>query len=123
VSVALVTGASSGFGQLAAQALAARGFRVFGTSRTPSTGTPHVEMLEVDVTRDTSVDACVRTVLARAEGRIDLLVNNAGRTHTSVVEETLFEVAAGVFDTTFWGVVRELTLMIVPARVARICRQ
>ena len=41
--VAVVTGASSGFGQLTAGLLADRGFRVFGTSRKPATDGPAAE--------------------------------------------------------------------------------
>jgi NADP-dependent 3-hydroxy acid dehydrogenase YdfG len=48
--VALVTGASSGFGQLTAGLLAEKGLRVFGTSRRPNANPPGVEMLELDVT-------------------------------------------------------------------------
>jgi NAD(P)-dependent dehydrogenase (short-subunit alcohol dehydrogenase family) len=116
--VALVTGASSGFGLLTAQSLAARGFRVFGTSRTSATGPDRVEMLELDVTVDASVDACARAVLSRT-GRIDVLVNNAGRTHASVVEETPRAVAAGVFETNFWGVVRMTNAVLPAMRAAR----
>jgi NAD(P)-dependent dehydrogenase (short-subunit alcohol dehydrogenase family) len=85
--VALVTGASSGLGQTTAARLAERGFRVFGTSRQPAAGNPGVEMIELDVTSVESVNACVGFVLTQC-GSIDLLVNNAGRTHASLIEET-----------------------------------
>ncbi len=60
--VALVTGASSGFGQAIAARLWAYGFQVFGTSRAPVTnpaGTP--EVLPLDVCSQTSVQTCVQT--------------------------------------------------------------
>lgn len=103
--VALVTGASSGFGRLTASLLAESGFYVFGTSRKHISSGDGVEMLSLDVTSQTSVDACVRTVLTRCD-RIDVLVNNAGQTHASMVEETPIEAALDVFATNFWGVVR-----------------
>ena len=103
--VALVTGASSGFGRLTASLLAESGFHVFGTSRKHTGHGDGVEMLALDVTSRDSVDACVRAVLTRGD-RIDVLVNNAGRTHASMVEETPIETALDVFDTNFWGAVR-----------------
>jgi NAD(P)-dependent dehydrogenase (short-subunit alcohol dehydrogenase family) len=116
-SVALVTGASSGFGQLTATLLSARGFRVFGTSRKRVPSGNGVEMLELDVTSSSSVAACVDTVLARA-GRIDVLVNNAGEAHASLVEETPLDIAMRVFDTNFWGVVR-MTSAVLPSMRAQ----
>jgi NAD(P)-dependent dehydrogenase (short-subunit alcohol dehydrogenase family) len=112
--VALVTGASSGFGLLTAERLAAKGFRVFGTSRNPQAmlHAPSVEMLELDVRSDGSVAACIERVTGLAS-HVDLLVNNAGREHASVIEETALEHAREVFETNFWGVVR-VTNAVLP---------
>jgi len=111
--IALVTGASSGFGLLAAGRLAAKGYRVFGTSRRPASVTSHaIEMFELDVRSDDSVRKCIETVKGRAD-RIDLLVNNAGREHASVAEETSLAEAKDVFETNFWGVVR-VTAAVLP---------
>jgi NAD(P)-dependent dehydrogenase (short-subunit alcohol dehydrogenase family) len=110
---ALVTGASSGFGQLTAALLAKNGFHVFGTSRKSVPGREGVEMIELDVTSPSSVETCVRTVLAHSN-TIDVLVNNAGEAHAGLVEETPLEVAMRVFDTNFWGVVR-VTNAVLPA--------
>src|SRR6516164_6479913 len=110
--IALVTGASSGFGQLAARRLAKSGFKVFGTSRQKRADENGVEMLELDVRSSISVDDCVRTVLARS-GRIDVLVNNAGEAHASLAEETSLDDAMRLFDTNFWGVVR-VTNAVLP---------
>ena len=76
--VALVTGASSGIGRATAEKLVAAGYKVYGTSRrvASANGKPF-EMLTLDVTSDESVAAAVSEVVRR-EGRIDLLVNNAG---------------------------------------------
>ena len=111
--VALVTGASSGFGQLTAFSLADKGYRVFGTSRrehsTPSNG---IDMLVLDVRSDDSVRSCVRDVMAHAES-IDVLINNAGQIHASVIEETSLEQAKDVLETNFWGAVR-VTAAVLP---------
>src|SRR5687767_10758143 len=77
-SVALVTGASSGIGEATAERLARAGYTVYGTSRRGAeAGRRSFEVLPLDVTSDASVAAAVGEVMRR-EGRIDLLVNNAG---------------------------------------------
>src|SRR6266487_1143687 len=82
--VALVTGASSGIGQATAELLAAHGFTVFGTSRTPAQDKRSYIWLPLDVRSDDSVQAAVQSLLAQA-GRIDLLVNNAGYVQFGVI--------------------------------------
>ncbi|MGZ4979752.1 MAG: SDR family NAD(P)-dependent oxidoreductase, partial [Methylobacter sp.] len=78
LGVALVTGASSGIGEATAEQLAKAGYKVYGTSRRGAqAGQRSYEMLALDVTSDESVEAAVAELIRR-EGRIDLLVNNAG---------------------------------------------
>jgi NAD(P)-dependent dehydrogenase (short-subunit alcohol dehydrogenase family) len=104
--VVLVTGASSGFGQLTASALADKGYRVFGTSRREhSTPSNEICMLLLDVRSDDSVRSCIEQLMAQVD-RIDVLVNNAGQIHASVVEETSLEQARDILETNFWGAVR-----------------
>jgi NAD(P)-dependent dehydrogenase (short-subunit alcohol dehydrogenase family) len=70
-------------------------------------------MLTLDVTDDASVEAAVREVM-RLEGRIDLLVNNAGfSTAPAGAEESSIEQARAIFDTNFFGLVR-MTRAVVP---------
>ena len=104
--VVLVTGASSGLGQATASLLGTRGFRVYGTSRKPrSDKADGYEMLQLDVTSDESVNACVETLMKRA-GRLDVLVNNAGYGLFGAVEETSIQEAKAQLETNFFGVVR-----------------
>jgi NAD(P)-dependent dehydrogenase (short-subunit alcohol dehydrogenase family) len=111
--VALVTGASSGIGQASAERLAAAGYKVYGTSRRATPGQGPFEMLSLDVTSDASVAAAVNAVL-RTEGRIDLLVNNAGFSVAPAgAEESSIEQARSIFETNFFGVVR-MTRAVVP---------
>ncbi len=110
--VVLVTGASSGFGQLSVQLLAQKGYLVFGTSRKEHSASSGVEMLVLDVQSDSSVQSCVKQILAQTN-RIDVLVNNAGQIHASMIEETSLEQAKNVFETNFWGVVR-VTNAVLP---------
>jgi NAD(P)-dependent dehydrogenase (short-subunit alcohol dehydrogenase family) len=111
---ALVTGASSGIGEATAQRLAMAGYRVYGTSRRAArAGQRSFEMLPLDVTSDESVEAAVRDVM-RSEGRIDLLVNNAGfGVAPAGAEESSIEQAWSIFDTNFFGIVR-MTRAVVP---------
>jgi NAD(P)-dependent dehydrogenase (short-subunit alcohol dehydrogenase family) len=111
--VALVTGISSGIGRSAASALAAQGFRVFGTLRSPEQQPPTgVEAVYLDVRDEASVRAAIRDVVARA-GRIDLLVNNAGGTLMGAIEETDVAQAQALFDVNFFGAVR-VTRAVLP---------
>jgi NAD(P)-dependent dehydrogenase (short-subunit alcohol dehydrogenase family) len=112
--VVLVTGVSSGIGRAVADAFAAKGFEVFGTSRNPQTTqpVPGVELVQLDVTDDASVAAAVSTVVQRA-GRIDILVNNAGAGVFGAAEETSTAQAQQLFDTNFFGLVR-LTREVLP---------
>lgn len=102
--VALVTGASSGIGQAAARQLAAAGFTVYGTSRRGA-ATGGIPLLALDVTDDASVQAMVAE-LERCEGRIHLLVNNAGIGITGAAEESSIDQVRALFETNFHGVVR-----------------
>jgi NAD(P)-dependent dehydrogenase (short-subunit alcohol dehydrogenase family) len=112
--VVLVTGVSSGIGRAVADAFAAKGFEVFGTSRNPRTTqpVPGVELVQLDVTDDASVAAAVSTVVQR-EGRSNILVNNAGAGVFGAAEETSTAQAQQLFDTNFFGLVR-LTREVLP---------
>jgi len=112
--IALVTGASSGIGEATAERLARAGYKVYGTSRrgAPS-GRRSFSMLSLDVTSDDSVEAAVSEVL-RSDGRIDVLVNNAGfSVAPAAAEESSIEQARAIFETNFFGIVR-MTRAVVP---------
>src|SRR5437867_1320779 len=112
--IALVTGASSGIGEATAERLAMAGYKVYGTSRRSAKASQRsFELLPLDVTSDESVEATVREVL-RLEGRIDLLMNNAGfGVAPAGAEESSIEQARSIFDTNFFGIVR-MTRAVVP---------
>ena len=113
-SIALVTGASSGIGEATAKRLATAGYKVYGTSRR---GAQSVErsfaMLPLDVTSDESVEAAVKELILQ-EGRIDLLVNNAGfGVAPAAAEESSIDQAKAIFETNFFGLIR-MTRAVVP---------
>jgi NAD(P)-dependent dehydrogenase (short-subunit alcohol dehydrogenase family) len=112
--IALVTGASSGIGEVTAQRLSAAGYGVYGTSRRGAkVGQRPFEMLALDVTSDASVEAAVKELI-RLEGRIDLLVNNAGfGVAPAGAEESSLDQARAIFETNFFGLVR-MTRAVVP---------
>jgi NAD(P)-dependent dehydrogenase (short-subunit alcohol dehydrogenase family) len=113
--VAIVTGASSGIGEATAEQLTRVGYKVYGTSRRGAQGPGGkrtFEMLVLDVTSDKSVAAAVNEVL-RLEGRIDLLVNNAGfGVAPAAAEESSIRQAQAIFDTNFFGIVRMVRAVV-----------
>jgi len=115
--IALVTGASSGIGQATAEVLAKAGYKVYGTSRRGGDASGRsFEMLPLDVTNDKSVDAAVQKLM-QVEGRIDLLVNNAGfGVAPAGAEESSIEQARSIFDTNFFGIVRMTRAVVPPMR-------
>jgi NAD(P)-dependent dehydrogenase (short-subunit alcohol dehydrogenase family) len=113
-AVAIITGASSGIGEASAQRLAVAGYKVYGTSRRGAQASGQAfEMLPLDVTSDSSVAALVGEVMRR-EGRIDLLVNNAGfGVAPGGAEESSIEQARAIFETNFFGLIR-MTRAVLP---------
>jgi NAD(P)-dependent dehydrogenase (short-subunit alcohol dehydrogenase family) len=113
-SIALVTGASSGIGKATAERLATAGYKVYGTSRRGAqTGQRPFEMLSLDVTSDESVTTAIAEVI-RLEGRVDVLVNNAGfGVAPAGAEESSIEQAKSIFETNFFGIIR-MTRAVVP---------
>lgn len=115
MAVIVVTGANSGIGRATAVHLAAAGHTVHGAMRDLGKGAKlqdeaaavgaTVQPLEIDVSDDASVQRGIGSVL-EAEGRIDVLVNNAGLAYNKVVEEIDIAEAKSVFDVNYWGVVR-----------------
>ncbi|NUT85211.1 oxidoreductase [Pseudomonas corrugata] len=105
--VVLVTGVSSGIGRATAQLFVRQGCQVFGTVRsvTQSDPLPGVELVEMDVRDDASVQRAIETVIAQAK-RVDVLINNAGGSLVGSVEETSIAEAQSLFDTNVWGALR-----------------
>lgn len=123
--VVLITGASSGIGRVCAEYLHGRGYRVYGTSRRapppqvgddPPAGDTFA-IVQMDVDDDDSVRRGVEYILAR-EGRLDVVVNNAGVGIEGAIEETSIDEARAEFETNFFGMLRILRATL-PAMRAR----
>jgi short-subunit dehydrogenase len=112
--VAIVTGASSGIGESIAELLANSGYTVYGTSRkVAQTAQRSYKMISLNVNSEESIEAALKEVI-QIEGRIDLVVNNAGfgLAPGGAVESSI-EQSKMVFDTNFFGIVR-MTRAVVP---------
>jgi NAD(P)-dependent dehydrogenase (short-subunit alcohol dehydrogenase family) len=119
-TVIVVTGASSGIGRAAAEKFAQRGCRVFGTARSLAKTAPMsgVELVEMDVRDDASVQLGIQSIIAQS-GRIDVLVNNAGMSMIGAVEETAMTEAASLFDTNVFGILRTTQAVLPHMRAQR----
>ena len=102
--VVLLSGGTSGIGLAAARRLSALGCRVYELSRRAE-GTDAAVHIQADVTDEEQVNAAVRELMER-EGRIDVVINNAGFGISGAIEYTETEDAVKQFDVNFFGMVR-----------------
>ena len=118
----LITGTSTGFGRDTAETLARAGHRVFASMRNVQDKNEEhaaalrkqgIDVVELDVTKNGSVDRAVRSVLDKA-GRMDALINNAGLAAAGVTESFTVEQAQALFDVNVFGVLR-VTRAALPA--------
>ena len=110
--VILITGISSGFGKQAAELLAERGHSVYGTVRGNNEVSPSVNRLNLDLINIDSIKQAVQTVVQK-EGRIDVLINNAGMHTGGPIETSPIEHIKLQMDTNFLGMVN-LTREVLP---------
>ena len=112
--IALVTGASSGIGAMAAKELAKVGFTVYAAAR-------RLEKMEelkdfgikpvpLDLTDENSILCCVEKIFSE-EGRIDVLVNNAGYGSYGAVEDVPMSEARRQFEVNLFGMARLIQLV------------
>ena len=120
----LSTGASTGFGRDTAETLAHAGYTVFASIRDPQAKNHEhaqtlrkqgIEVIELDVSSDDSVDRAVKDVLVRAS-RIDVLVNNAGIASAGVTEAFTPDQAKVVFNTNVVGLLRTIRSVLPDMR-------
>ena len=108
----LITGTSTGFGRDTAETLAKAGHRVFASLRdiagrnrvhAEALRAQKIDVVELDVTNDASIDRAVSSVLQQA-GHIDVLINNAGIGSLGVSEAYTTEQLQALFDVNVFGV-------------------
>lgn len=103
--VVLITGGSSGIGKSVGVFLSDKGYTVYGTSRNPQKINNHpFKLVALDVNNPESIQQAVAAVIT-AEGKLDVLVNNAGMGITGPIEETPTDEMRKVFDTNLFGAI------------------
>jgi NAD(P)-dependent dehydrogenase (short-subunit alcohol dehydrogenase family) len=132
MATVLVTGCSSGFGELSVKTLAARGHRVYATMRGVAgrnaeaaerlrtwsgDNATHLTVVELDVTDDVSVQTAVAQVLADA-GNLDAVVNNAGASAAGPLEAFSVDQMAALLDLNVLGPMR-VNKAVLPSMRAR----
>jgi NAD(P)-dependent dehydrogenase (short-subunit alcohol dehydrogenase family) len=121
MKIILITGASSGIGFDAARTLARQGHRVYAAARRVERMEPLKEdgvvPVRMDVTDEASMRAGVDAVLEQ-EGRIDVLVNNAGYGYFGPVETVSMEEARRQLEVNVFGLAR-LSQLVLPAMRAQ----
>lgn len=103
--VILVTGASSGIGKSIATFLQSKGYKVFGTSRNPKNVEDFsFEIIALDVLKVETIDMAIDYIIKK-EGRLDVLINNAGMGITGPIEDTPTDEMRAVFNTNLFGAI------------------
>src|SRR5437867_5629281 len=126
--VAVVTGSSSGIGLETALLLAENGFKTYATMRNVNKASNildkaqrknlPIEVLELDVNSDKSVRQAVEKIV-KAEGRIDVLVNNAGYALIGAVEDLSTDEVKEQYETNVFGVFRTIREVLPTMRKQR----
>jgi short-subunit dehydrogenase len=112
--VVLITGASSGMGELTAQYLANNGYIVYAGTRDENlvSKQENINNIYIDVTKTDSIKKAIETVI-KNENKIDVLVNNAGYGLLSTVEDGTDEEMFNQFDVNVFAL-HECTRQIIP---------
>ena len=114
--VVLVTGASSGIGKETAKLLVQNGFTVYGAARRVEKmvelQASGVKLLAMDVTSEESMISGVQEIL-KTEGRIDVLINNAGYGSYGALEDVPLSEARYQFEVNIFGLA-QLTKLVLP---------
>jgi NAD(P)-dependent dehydrogenase (short-subunit alcohol dehydrogenase family) len=105
--VVFITGASSGMGKVTAAYLAKNGYRVYaGTrERNLTEGEGNITPVYIDVTQVESIKSAVASIIDK-EGKIDVLVNNAGYGLLATIEEGTDEEIFNQFDVNVFGLIK-----------------
>ncbi len=94
-----------GIGRSLAEYFSKQGHRVYGTSRKPLAEAVSFQVLTMDVTDEHSVQSAVSQII-EAEGRLDVVINNAGLGIIGALEEVPDTMIHQVFETNVWGLLR-----------------
>ncbi|WP_128545488.1 SDR family oxidoreductase [Larkinella soli] len=109
--VILITGASTGLGEAIASYLVQRGHIVYGTSRHAEVSKKSYTMITMDVTHAESIEQGIEHIRQK-EGRLDVLINNAGLGIAAPIELLSLSDVQKVFDTNVTGVIRTIQAVL-----------
>ena len=114
--VVLITGGSTGIGKSIGSFLSENGFMVYGTSRNPE-NYPESEfpILKLDVKNVETIQKTIQTIIGN-EGRLDVLINNAGVGITGPIEEIPEAEIKANFDTNFFGPINVIKAVLPQMR-------
>jgi NAD(P)-dependent dehydrogenase (short-subunit alcohol dehydrogenase family) len=115
--VVFITGISSGFGKSISTLLAQKGYIVYGTCRTLCEAHSKVNVLQLNVTDNDGINRCINQVLEK-EGRIDVLINNAGMLTGGPLEMIPDDMIRLQMETNFIGPVH-LVKAVLPSMRSR----
>lgn len=112
--VVAITGASSGMGKAAAELFAQQGWIVYGGARRVERipAATNIHPIKLDVTNSSSNQYFIETII-NEQGRLDVLINDAGYGENGPVEDITMEKAHRQFDTNFFGAA-ELAKLALP---------
>jgi len=115
--VVLITGGSSGIGKAIGIYLSQKKYIVYGTTRDLSKYSHFKEfkLINLDVTKPETVTKAIKTLVAN-EGRLDILINNAGVGITGAVEEVADTEITKHFETNYFGAIRTLKAVLPQMR-------
>jgi NAD(P)-dependent dehydrogenase (short-subunit alcohol dehydrogenase family) len=105
--VVLVTGGSSGIGKSICLYLHEKGYTVYGTSRNPQRYINDLpfKLVTLDVLDETTITPALKRIVD-AEGKLDVLINNAGIGMLGSIEDSTAEEVKEIFDTNVYGILR-----------------
>lgn len=111
--IVLITGGSSGIGKSIGEFLTDKGFKVYGTSRNPEkVKDSKFSLVAMDVRSVETIVSAVNQILEK-EGRIDVVINNAGVGITGPLEETPASEIKNNFETNLFGPI-EVVKAVLP---------
>ena len=112
--IVLITGATSGIGKEIANCLAENKYKVYGTGRNIKnlTDNDFLKFLYMDVRDEDSINKSVNQII-KDEGKIDILINNAGIGIAGALEDIPFDEIYNAYETNLFGTIR-VTKKIIP---------
>lgn len=118
--VVLITGATSGMGALTSKFLADNGYTVYAGTRDENAplGDSNLKNIHIDVTKTQSIKKAVDTIIEN-EGKIDVLVNNAGYGLLATLEEGTDEEIFNQFDVNVFGLIKTIREVLPHMRKAK----